>query len=241
MAISTSGSVGGVRGESTPPGAVLSNLTMSFGGHVVLDGARANIPDHGVTFLLGANGSGKTTLMRCILGQYPYSGEVTWKGQRIHPSRRLVYPVFDDCSFYVNGSGATNLRLLGFRQALPSVPYLDRDTLSRPIREYSLGQRKRLALTAALGSGAEWLLLDEPTTGLDHGAMKQFKRDLASLASRCAVLVTGHHLEFYDDLAERALALRSGVLTEVRRDEWCGQGGGGLVGIYEKLCATDGY
>jgi ABC-type multidrug transport system ATPase subunit len=231
-------SPGGVGHESSPPGGVLLNVGLSFHHHVVLDGASASVPGCGVTFLMGANGSGKTTLMRCILGQYPHAGMVTWKGQRIRPGRRLVYPVFDDCSFYLNGSGATNLRLLGFREPGSSASYLSPETLSRPVREYSLGQRKRLALTAALGSGAEWLLLDEPTTGLDYEAMVQFRRDLTSLAARCAVLVTGHHVEFYDDLVQTVLVLREGRLIEVAREHWVEEGGTGLAGVYEKFCAS---
>ena len=216
----------------------VKGLKKSFKNVSVLNGVEFDVQKGSIFALLGANGSGKTSLLRCILGQYPHSGTVTWQGREIQPGQRLVYPVFDDCPFYLNGSGALNLRLLGFRNTIASTSYLDAGTLRRPVRVYSLGQRKALALTAALGSGAELLLLDEPTTGLDRDGMNRLKRDLRAVAAQCAILATGHHLEFYDDVSERVLVLKEGLLTTVEREDWAERGGAGLVELYERRCAS---
>lgn len=193
----------------------LSRVSKHFGPVALLEEAEAVFPSPGVTFLMGPNGVGKTTLIKCILGLEQYSGKILWNGRPVNVSERLVYPVFDDVPFHERLTGIQNLNILARESARGPRQYLDSNVLRRKVKSYSSGQRTRLALTAALNSGAELIILDEPTNGLDRDAMRRLKDDITELRGSTSFLITGHHLEFYDDLVDHLFVLKSGKLVEV--------------------------
>lgn len=219
----------------------LVSIRKSYGAETVLDGVDAVFPRGSVSLLMGPNGVGKTTLVRCVLGLEPHGGEVRWNGAPLDPEARLVYPVFDDTPFHPGLTGAQNLRVLAEESVNGPLQYLEQRLLRRRVRHYSYGQRKRLALTAALNSSAELVLLDEPTNGLDVDAMQQLREDLDGLRERRTFLVTGHHLEFYEDLVDHVFVVDAGRLVEVTAElSRAGQGPadhpttghGGLTDVY---------
>lgn len=133
----------------------------------------------------GGNGQGKTSLLRLLTGlNRPDSGEVRWRGEPISRGRETYHR---EMAYLGHANGIKDelnpLENLRFNQGLHSrlfepdqaVATLKRLGLSRcldlPCRALSFGQRRRVALSALLLSGASLWILDEPLTGLDAHAV----------------------------------------------------------------------
>ncbi len=212
----------------------VSGMSKSYGSTVVLTDVDASVPAHGTTFLMGPNGAGKTTFIRCLLGLESHSGDVRWNGVPFMGASDLVFPVFEDTPFYRKLTGLQNLRLLAPVSLGGSRQYLSRDVLRRKVGTYSHGQRMRLALTAALNSGAALVILDEPTNGLDVETARRLRADMVELGQETAFLVTGHHLDFYDGLVDHLLVLKEGKILTSASDNEQSDGRGDLAQTYDR-------
>jgi ABC-type multidrug transport system ATPase subunit len=218
---------------------VLSNLTKRFGTQTVLDHVSAEFRPQAANFVMGPNGAGKTTLIRCVLQLHIYQGTITWNGARIDPSRRLVCPVFDDAPFHGQLTGLQNIRVLVPEARTLNRRYLSAEILRQRVKRYSHGQRMRLALMMALESGAELIVLDEPTNGLDRDGMLQLKQDIREMKSSTTFLLTGHNLEFFDDLVDSVHLVQDGRLTALGDGSGFAKGGDSLADVYERHYSTN--
>ena len=202
------------------PDLVTRELFKRFGDRWALKGLSFVARPGVVTLLAGRNGAGKTTWMRVATGlARPSSGAVLFGGQPAAKFRRRLAAVFDDArSTRCSPPGRTSTC---FRAGAPralgrpgrSCPELDLDPLL-PVRAdgLSFGQRKRLAVAAALLRRPAWLLLDEPSVGLDSEAWGRVSRALRRLAAEgTGVLVTGQDLKNLEDLADEIVVIRDGA------------------------------
>ncbi|WP_421741532.1 ATP-binding cassette domain-containing protein [Cellulomonas sp.] len=147
----------------------LRGIRHRFGAEVVLDDLDLDLDEGRVTALTGPNGSGKTTLSRFLLGlSVPDAGEV----RGVADLRRAA--VFQENRLCEQLSAVANVRLVLPRATLSSVVAaelrrtgLDDSDLTKPVRDLSGGQRRRVAIVRAVMAGADLLVLDEPFTGLD--------------------------------------------------------------------------
>jgi ABC-2 type transport system ATP-binding protein len=82
------------------------------------------------------------------------------------------------------------------------------------VRDLSGGQRQRLALGMALVHDPELLILDEPTTGLDAGARRSLHELVRELRSQgCSIILTTHYIEEAEQLCDRVIVMRAGVIV----------------------------
>jgi ABC-2 type transport system ATP-binding protein len=181
--------------------------------------------------LLGANGAGKTTLFRMLCGLLPLSGgEATVAGVDLRKARararaRIGY-MAQKFSLYADLSVSQNLEFfssaygLSGRRRRERIEWaLDNLDLSRvgDARAHTLplGYQQRLALAAALMHAPEILFLDEPTSGVDPLARREFWRQInAFVESGVTVLVTTHFLE-EAEYCDRLVILAEGeILAE---------------------------
>ena len=168
-------------------------LTKAYGDKVVLDSFTHTFPEGRVSCVLGRSGCGKTTLLRLIAGlETPDAGQVTgvpadglsmvFQEDRLPPQLSAA-----GCLRCVLKKGPDRDRqIAGVLSALGIDPASD-----QPVREYSGGMRRRVALARALVVPASLVLLDEPFKGLDadtRAAAVALTRKL--LAGRTALLVT---------------------------------------------------
>lgn len=215
----------------------LDGVTKQFGRRTVLDQVTARFRPNAVHFLMGPNGAGKTTLIKCLLGLHRYRGSITWAGRAIDPSERVVCPVFDDPQWHGRLTGSQNIAMFIPEAARIERRYLSDHVLATRTGEYSHGQRMRLALTAAFNCGAELIILDEPTNGLDRDGMKQLARDLEELSSETTFIVTGHNLEFYENVIDTLHILQDAHLGEHDLTD-TDEGGARLAEIYDQSYST---
>jgi branched-chain amino acid transport system ATP-binding protein len=199
----------------------LRDLFVRFGASVVLQGVSFDVPDSGVTALLGRNGVGKTTTLRAVLGEVPATGEVLLDGTPIlgRPTHRLVqaglgYVPEDRCVF--GGlTVAENLRLAE-RAANPdydTVYSLFPELRSRARQRagtLSGGQQQMVALARVLLNPNRLLLVDEPTKGLAPAVVTAVAGVLARVAERVPVLLVEQNLAVVRRLAGDAVVLSAG-------------------------------
>ena len=204
----------------------VTGLVKSFGRTRALDGLDLSVAPGEVHGFLGPNGAGKTTTLRVLLGLLRADagtarllGGDPWRdATTLH--RRLAY-LPGDVTLWPNLSGGEVIDLLGrLRGGLDGqrrdvlVKRFDLDP-TRKIRAYSKGNRQKVALIAALASGAELLLLDEPTAGLDPLMEAAFREAVEELRQGgTTVLLSSHILSEVEALCDRVTIIRSGRTVE---------------------------
>lgn len=203
-----------------PDEPALSDLTLDFGlGQV--------------TGLIGANGCGKSTLFMNLLGlQTPQSGRVLWQGKplaydknslmQLRQALVLVFQEPDNQLFYtdIDSDIAFALRNLGVEESVIQARLEQALTLTganefrhKPIQYLSYGQKKRVAIAGALVMQSHYLLLDEPTAGLDpqgREAMIGIIRRIAAQGRR--VIIASHDIDLIYQVCDYVYVMAQGRL-----------------------------
>lgn len=181
--------------------------------------------DPGVTCLLGANGSGKSTLLRILTGiDTPSAGELHIHGVDGLMEREHVGFLPQDFSAPKRATCRDFLNYVAWSRRVPAkqrdamvAASLARTGLSsysdRKIRELSGGMVRRLGIAQAAIHEPLFLLLDEPTVGLDPRQRLDIRRKVRELSKDSVVLYSTHLVEDVQALADRALILRAGELV----------------------------
>ena len=166
----------------------IKNLCKSFDGRPVLENVSFTAGP-GVTCVMAPSGAGKTTLLRILLGlERPDSGSV--------PEGVRWSAVFQEDRLLEHLDAMGNLRLvLGAALDEPAADVLLAelglgDTAGKPVREFSGGMKRRLALARALLAPSDALALDEPFTGLDEENRARCLALIRRAAEKPVLLVT---------------------------------------------------
>jgi energy-coupling factor transport system ATP-binding protein len=188
-------------------------VAVRLGGRTVLHGVDLEVRAGEVVALLGRNGSGKTTLLRGLAGlASPSAG-------RVRRSAAVAYVPQDPGSLLFAATVRAELeetrRLLGRPDPAAVERWLDALGLhavaDRHPRRLSGGERQRVAVAAVAVGGAEVLLLDEPTRGMDAPSRAALERAArAHAAAGGAVVVATHDVELAARVATRAVVLGDG-------------------------------
>jgi ABC-2 type transport system ATP-binding protein len=201
-------------------------LDKHFGRFQALDGLDLTVEQGQVHGFLGPNGAGKSTTIRVLLGLLRADGGTVrllggdpWRDV-VALHRRLAY-VPGDVSLWPGMSGGEAIDLLGeLRGGLDPArraELVDRFELdpTKRGRQYSKGNKQKVALVAALASDAELLVLDEPTSGLDPLMEAVFQQTVGEAKERgVTVLLSSHILSEVEALADRLSIIRDGRVVE---------------------------
>ncbi|MFV0314708.1 MAG: ATP-binding cassette domain-containing protein [Anaerotignum sp.] len=199
----------------------VNNLSKSYSKKEVLGNVNLNISDQGLFFLMGRNGSGKTTFIKCLLGLETYCGSISFSKKPVNSVREDVYAIYDDVPLFEELNGYQNINLLIGKTSSfsrPSIDYLkllSERKLKEKAKVYSLGERKKLLLIAAILSKPKYLIIDEISNGLDIEALEVLKEHLAKLKINTVILATGHHFEFYESITDELLILHDSTITHI--------------------------
>lgn len=200
----------------------IRGLVKKFGSFTALDRLDLEVAEGEIHGFLGPNGAGKSTAIRVLLGllkadggKLSVLGKDPWKeATALH--HRLAY-VPGDVALWPTMSGGEAIDLLGnLRGGLNSTrrtELLDRFELdpTKRGRQYSKGNRQKVALVAALSSDVELLILDEPTSGLDPLMENVFQETVREAADRGAtVLLSSHIMSEVEQLTDRLTIIRDG-------------------------------
>ncbi len=217
-------------GPDGAPNLVVENVSKRYGRKPVLERVSFKLAPGEVYALAGPNGSGKTTLIRLVTGlAFPTSGRVLMLGENIHEGgyavRRYLGAVVEaPAAFYPYQSGRANLERLAWLSHVENAAERIRDVLfglelvavaDQPVGSYSLGQRQRLGLAAAILARPKVLVLDEPTSGLDPDGIQKVHEILREQArAGVSVLLSTHHLREVSAYTDRVGILGGGRLID---------------------------
>ncbi len=191
-----------------------------------LDGVSFSVAAGSICCVIGRNGAGKSTLMSSIVGLTPLNaGRVTLDGASLPdslPLRRRVGFAAQSEALYPLLSGRENLQTFGRLAGVQHDPLAERiaelsgrlgitDLLDRPVRELSGGERRRVHVAAALVGGADVIMLDEPTAGVDPVTRTNVLSLVRSLAAEGAmVLYSTHYLHEVEQLDGQVVMIEQG-------------------------------
>lgn len=200
--------------------ARLDGISKHFEDHLVLDDIALEVRAGEVTALLGPNGAGKTTCVGILTGRLaPASGRIELFGlDPTRPAARARMGVMLQSGGLPDVLTVVELVTLqsGYyrypREVAATIALAGLEGLeARPAGKLSGGQQRRLHYALAICGRPDLLVLDEPTTGLDHEARRQLWTTVREEADGgAAVLLTTHYLEEADALADRIIVIDEG-------------------------------
>jgi ABC-2 type transport system ATP-binding protein len=197
------------------------DLHKSYGTVKAVDGVSLQIPK-GICFgLLGPNGAGKTTTVEVIEGILePDSGEMSFKGEPIGPHfKEKIGIQFQSTALQQYITVRETLQM--FSSLYPTKRSFDEiveicalgDLLDRDNQKLSGGQRQRMLLGLALVNDPELVFLDEPTTGLDPQARRNFWSLIEKIKEEGkTVVLTTHYMEEAEILCEEIAIMDHGKI-----------------------------
>ena len=202
-------------------------LTKKYRGRVAVDRLSLEVGRGDIYGFLGQNGAGKSTTIRMVLGLVrPTSGRIRLLGHEMskHPHRALARTgaIVEAPAFYENFSGRENLRMLSalsggaekkrIAAVLEMVDLTER--AADPVRVYSHGMRQRLGIAQALLPAPEFIILDEPTDGLDPDGIRQTRLLIKRMQGELGltVMLSSHLLHEVEQLCNRIAIVDSGRL-----------------------------
>jgi len=188
-----------------------TELSKQYGRFNALDGLSMRVPKGAIYGFIGKNGTGKTTLIRLICGlQTPTSGEYCLYGidsrdKEIGTARRQMGAVVESPAIYADMTAEENLKiqyqLLGL-SSYEGIPELLKlvgleNTGKKKVRNFSLGMKQRLGIAIALAGKPDFLVLDEPTNGLDPQGIIEIRELILKLnrERHITVLISSHILD----------------------------------------------
>ncbi|MCB5306677.1 ATP-binding cassette domain-containing protein [Yersinia massiliensis] len=208
-------------------------LGFSYQDELVLHDLTLDFSQHAVTGVLGANGCGKSTLFMNLTGiLQPQQGAVLWQGEplsyqkaSLRALRQRVTTVFQDPEqqiFYtdIDSDIAFSLRNLGMPEAViaerveRALTLVDAQSFRhKSIQHLSHGQKKRVAIAGALVMEAEYLLLDEPTAGLDPAGRQHMITIIERIvAEGKRVILSSHDIDLIYQVCDYLYVLSQGHL-----------------------------
>jgi len=216
---------------TTQPIVQLQNISKTIRGKQLIQQLNIDLYPGQITGFLGPNGAGKTTTIRMMTGlMHPTEGKVIIDGISLKDNYEeaisKVGVIVENPEMYKFMTGYKNL--LHFARMHKNVTkerieeVVKQVGLEKRIHEkvstYSLGMRQRLGLAQALLHRPKFLILDEPTNGLDPAGIREFRMYLRKIAAEdgVSVFVSSHLLSEIELMCDRVAVIQNGKLIDIR-------------------------
>jgi len=211
------------------------NLTKKYRNVTALDHVNFTLRRGEIYGFIGENGAGKTTTIRLITGlSFPTEGSITLFGKsgekELQKQRARIGCIVETPALYKSMTAEQNLEAQRIQCGIPDRECIGKtlklvglsDTGKKTVRHFSLGMRQRLGIAMALLSDPEFLILDEPTNGLDPSGIVEMRELMKRLNIErgITILVSSHILSELYRTATRYILLHKGrVLEELTQNE----------------------
>lgn len=210
----------------------ICGLSKHYGKKQALDRLDMNLED-GIYGLLGPNGAGKSTLINILVGNLLQSeGKVLCDGRDIRklgksyrrllgymPQQQVVYPSFTGWEF---------LNYMAVLKEIPGSEIRERvlwaarqvnlqNELGKKLHAYSGGMKQRILLAGAILNNPRFLILDEPTAGLDPRERIRIRNLISSLSSDKIVIIATHVVSDVEHISREVILLSQGSVLRKNR------------------------
>ncbi|UOQ87184.1 ABC transporter ATP-binding protein [Gracilibacillus salinarum] len=215
-----------------------TNISKIYGSHRALNKVSLKIKRGMIYGLIGANGAGKSTFMRTVMGLISTDeGALELFGQsgvkELQQARRKMGQSIETPALYPNLSARENLQVQAANGGVSEreINYLLQlmnlsDTGKKKAKNFSLGMRQRLAIASTLITNPEFLILDEPTNGLDPSGIVEMRSIIQRLVTErgITVLLSSHLLDELSQVATHYGILHDGeLISEFSKEELAGK------------------
>ncbi len=198
----------------------LKNIQKYYGKQHILKNIDFDFGESQIVGLIGKNGVGKTTLMK-IMNQNIMKYEGTFNKENSDKEGYLI----ENPKLYLNKTGYYNLNF--FRNVLGTnvdddyinmliesfgiKPYID-----KKVKKYSMGMKQKLSIAVALMNKPQYLILDEPTNGMDPDGSIDVLKTLEKVSKdlNIKVLISSHKLEDIELICDRTVFMKDGAIVE---------------------------
>lgn len=205
----------------------IKNLSKRYGDFTVLGGIDLKL-ENGIYGLLAPNGAGKTTLMKILATlSFPDEGEVLWNGEDIFKLdfryRSMLGFLPQDFGYYRDYSPQKYLEYLAILKGMQKDRIKEQvtkwltivgleDVTKKKMRKLSGGMIQRVGIAQALLNDPKFLILDEPTAGLDPKERVRFRNVLSELSKDKIILLSTHIVSDVESVANKIILLKDGKI-----------------------------
>ncbi|BCN28869.1 ABC transporter ATP-binding protein [Anaeromicropila herbilytica] len=206
----------------------VENLNKFYGKRQVLKDVSFYIDKNEIVGFIGPNGAGKSTTMKCMCNLiFPDSGTIRICGYDILKERDKALScqaaLIESPGLYMDMSGKENIKLIAKMRKVPDARVnelieftgLDKK-INLKVGKYSMGMKQRLGLAIALLSKPRFIILDEPTNGLDPTGIIDLRNTLHNLVKeeKLSILFSSHQLGEIEKLANRIICINNGRIID---------------------------
>ncbi|MCH7322004.1 ABC transporter ATP-binding protein [Solibacillus sp. MA9] len=218
----------------TQPIVEIKNLNKTIKGKHIIKNLNLTFYPGQITGFLGPNGAGKTTTIRMMTGlMHPSEGEVIIDGhslsKKYEEAISHVGVIVENPEMYKYMTGYKNLQHFARMHKGVTKERIDEvvaqvgleNRIHEKVKTYSLGMRQRLGLAQAMLHRPKFLILDEPTNGLDPAGIREFRMYLRRIATEdnVAIVVSSHLLSEIELMVDRIAVIQNGELIDLRELE----------------------
>lgn len=218
-------------GQLSQPIVEIKNLNKTIKGKHIIKDLNLEFYPGQITGFLGPNGAGKTTTIRMMTGlMYPSKGEVIIDGKKLSTNYEEAISnigvIVENPEMYKYMSGYKNLQHFARMHKGVTKQRIDevvaqvglQNRIHEKVKTYSLGMRQRLGLAQAMLHRPKFLILDEPTNGLDPAGIREFRMYLRKIAveDNVAIVVSSHLLSEIELMVDRIAIIQNGELIDIR-------------------------
>lgn len=208
-----------------------TGITKKYGAAKALDKVSIEIKRGMIYGLIGENGAGKSTFMRTIMGLISIDeGSIELFGTTdLQAARRRMGQSIETPALYPELTARDNLRIQAANGGVSDREIEDllkmmrlENTGKKKAKNFSLGMRQRLAIANALITNPEFLILDEPTNGMDPAGMAEMREIIQRLVKErgITVLLSSHLLDEFSQIATHYGILHEGhLIKELSKEE----------------------
>lgn len=206
-------------------GINIQQLSKNYGNTVALKNISLVFDENGVIGLLGPNGAGKTTLMRILTGYLnQWEGEVSVGTLNLREKLKMIQQQMgylpENNPLYPEMYVREYLKFVGELYGIKKPPFkkvIEKTGLQehahKKIHTLSKGYKQRVGLAAALIHDPQYLILDEPTTGLDPNQVVEIRNLIKILGKEKLVFLSTHILQEVEAMCDRVVILNKGTVV----------------------------
>lgn len=198
----------------------IKNVSVEFKNQKVLNNLNLSIEEGCILGILGRNGAGKTTLFESVYQSLPFSGNITWKNERLQ--RKQISYLETENYFYPYITGEEYLSYFSSKKENEIKEIIGKFNLplEKYVQYYSSGMKKKLALVGMLMLNKPINILDEPFNGVDFEGVHLLYDIIRQLKSENkVVIISSHIIETLFHTCDKIALLQNGSIQTIYNKE----------------------